>query len=315
MKNMKSFTEQLENAWNQRAHTGVERVFHGPGEGIGALENVVIDGFSGHFWVTWKGPANSGAQSAIETFLREKSAESAVVQVKTGDDIAGLPVPLLGEPPESFVCIENGLRLKIRFRDSRHPGLFLDHEPLRSWLKKNSRGLSVLNTFCYTGSLSVAALAGGAISITNLDLAKPAIEWSRENLKLNSSDESDWDLIAGDVFEWLPRFKKKNRKFGIVIADPPSSSRGKKGHFSTKKDLDRLAGLAMDLVEPGGYLILSINSQNVSWDDFLESIEMAKNSAQFVGREILRLTLPAKSFPVKHSDQAYLKGIILQKNT
>lgn len=311
---MKSLEELLSQAWNARSHASAERVFHGPGEGKGPLENVMIDRFDTHFWVTWRGAKDPASMIAIEKFLRGQNATSAVVQEKSTDDVASLPVAFIGEAPESFVCDENGLRLKIRFRESRHPGLFLDHEPLREWLRKNSQGRSVLNTFCYTGSLSVAALKGGATSITNLDLAKPAIEWSRENLKLNSDDESKWDLISGDVFEWLPRFKKKNRTFGIVIADPPSSSRGNKGHFSTKKDLGLLSELIMSLVEPGGFLILSINSQNVSWDNFLESVESAKQASNFHGREIQKLTLPPKSFPVKHPDQAYLKGIILQKN-
>ncbi|MEQ1878478.1 MAG: class I SAM-dependent methyltransferase, partial [Bdellovibrionia bacterium] len=296
----------------RRAHTGCERVFHGPGDGSGVIADVTIDNFANRFWVTWHGKSDSGINAQIVEFLKNKNASAVVAQDKPGGAPAGLPARLFSLEAESdFECLENGLRYKIKFENTRHPGLFLDHEPLRNWLKENSKGLSVLNTFCDTGSLSVAAFAGGAASITNLDLSKPAIEWSKENLNLNFPS-GNFDFIYGDVFEWLPRFIKKDRKFGIVIADPPSSSHGTKGHFSTAKDFAHLAQLAMNLVEPGGFLVLSINSYNVSWERFIEFIGEASAQARFKGREVIRFELPKKSFPVASKEDSYLKGVIFK---
>src|SRR6202041_44691 len=142
----------------------------------------------------------------------------------------------------------------------KHPGLFLDHAPLRAWLKENSKGLNVLNTFAYTGSLSVAAGVGGAKKVTTLDLSRPTLEWARENWELNRLAEKNSDFIFGDYFEWIPRLAKKNQLFDCVILDPPSFSRGKKGGFSTTKDLRTLHELALDCVAPEGVLVTSINS-------------------------------------------------------
>jgi len=57
----------------------------------------------------------------------------------------------------------------------------------------------VLNGFSYTGSLSVAAAAGGAGHVTSLDLSKPYTQWARENWELNGFASERADFIYGDV--------------------------------------------------------------------------------------------------------------------
>lgn len=304
---------ELEAAWRKRALRGPARVFHGPGEGTGPSESLFVDVFGPHAWATWKGRGDQATNQALARFLEGKGLASAVVQEKPGDDIASLAQPLFGKPPAKFVCEEQGLKFELRFTETRHPGLFLDHAPLRRWLSRNFAGETALNTFCYTGSLSVAAAAARpGVKITNLDLSKPAIEWSRQNWLLNGHVEADGDFIYGDVFEWLPKLIKRGRKFDCVLVDPPSSSHGKKGHFSTKKNLKELAALAMSLVAPGGLLMVSINSYNVSWTEFEKSLGGAALETGFQGRELERIGLEESFYPVRRPEDRYLKGMLLQ---
>ena len=74
--------------------------------------------------------------------------------------------------------------ISVNLSDYLDTGLFLDHRPLRAWLEKNARGWRVLNTFAYTGSLSVAAGLGGASHATTLDLSGATLRWARENQAL-----------------------------------------------------------------------------------------------------------------------------------
>lgn len=70
-------------------------------------------------------------------------------------------------------------------------------------------------------------------------------------------------FIYGDVFEWLPKFIKKNKQCGTILCDPPSFSRLlKNGVFSTNKDSQRLHELILPLLKVGGVLVTSINSEN-----------------------------------------------------
>ena len=313
---------ELQDAWSRREKRGLLaesealRIFHGPGEGVGDTRDIAIDRFGDHYWVTqWESPEmKSDLTKRVTEFLGGIGARSAVMLRRPAKGVPAEASAILGAPPaEAFAVAEGRGRFLIRLIGVTHPGLFLDHAPLRTWLAKHSREWKVLNTFAYTGSLSVAAGLGGASHVTTLDLSKTTLDWARENWKCNGLSEGSGRFISGDVFEWLPRLKRSNEKFDCVILDPPSFSRGKKGSFSTAKDLEKLHELAMRVLGPQGVLITSINSSNVTWKRFETDVASAAKSA---GREfevLHRIELP-ESFPVRPEapEEGYLKGWVLK---
>ncbi len=301
---------------------GALRIFHGPGEGTGALADVALDRFGRHVWITRWGSGgverdarrDPATEAALKAFIAE-NFESAAELVRPEKGLPEEPVVYFGAPPvEPFAVREGRARFWIKLQGARHPGLFLDHLPVRQWLEKNSNGLRVLNTFAYTGSLSVASGLGAAAHVTTLDLSKPVVRWARENWTLNGLPDDRARFIDGDVFEWLPRLsKKKDELFDCVILDPPSFSRGKKGTFSTSKDLFRLHRLALATLKPeGGLLITSINSANVSRRQYESEVLRAIEDAGFgLAETIHEVSLP-ETFPTRAPEDAYLKGWILR---
>jgi 23S rRNA (cytosine1962-C5)-methyltransferase len=312
----------LSDAWLRREKSGefqdsqAVRIFYGPSEAKGALENIAIDQFGKHAWVTeWEGGLQREKPTQeIISFLKEKGFLSAVALFRPEKNIPAEPEILFGSPPENaFEVKEDRARFWIRLREVKHPGLFLDHRPLRKWLAENSQGLKVLNTFAYTGSLSIAAGLGGASKVTTLDLSKPTIEWAKTNWALNQLSPESGDFIFGDYFEWLPKMAKRNDRFDCVILDPPSYSRGKKGDFSTSRDLVKLHQAALDVLEPQGILITSLNSANVSKKKYHSEIEQACRLKKIKLTELAEIKLPP-SFPTRAGEEPYLKGWILKRS-
>jgi len=328
--------KELEQAWSAREisgdieRLGALRVFHGPGDSDGALARVAIDRFvdsrsgQAHAWVTeWEGAGREDSASelrqGISEFLAEKGFASAVAlwRPDPGKGIPDEPQIILGEPPlDRFAVRETDIQVWIQLREVRHPGLFLDHEPLRRWLRARARGWKVLNLFAYTGSLSVACGAGGAEKVTTLDLSRPTVQWAQDNWSLNGFEASRGDFIFGDVFEWLPKLARRGELFDCVILDPPSFSRDKKGgRFSTSKDLGRLHREVISSLAPGGRIVTSINSANVPIDKYEAEIAA---EARALGRRfsvLHRFDLP-ESFPTRlgaSTDERYLKGFILRE--
>jgi 23S rRNA (cytosine1962-C5)-methyltransferase len=322
----------------QLQHTDALRMFHGPGEAQvkdsalqAVLKNLSVDRFGQHAWVTlWEdGLREEQASSTILQmfeqqlcaplceFLQQHFA-SAVLLYRPLKGVPENPSVLFGAPPaERFTVHEGKAQYLIQLLDAKHPGLFLDHAPLREWLMRNSQGLRVLNTFAYTGSLSVAAGIGGAAHVTTLDLSKATMRWAEANGQLNGLHGERARWIAGDVFEWLPRLKK-HALYDMVIMDPPSFSRSDKGTFSTAKDLPQLHALALDLLAPDGLLVTSINSAKVSWEQFEKDILQAAKKCGCKLQVLQRLEQP-ETFPNWLHEQAserYLKGYIfrVQKN-
>ena len=312
---------QLDVAWKWRESKGLFaqsdalRVFHGPSEGLRELSRIAIEKFGSHYWIfEWErgeSAVSPELRKVLERFLIGKGATSAVFLERPEKGVPADPVVLFGEPPSFLDVREGPLKFRIRFLGTRHPGLFLDHQPRREWLCKNAHGMKVLNTFAYTGSLSVAAGVGGASHVTTLDLSKPTLKWAEENWSLNDLSTDRARFIHGDYFEWLPRLKREIAAgadpFDCVVLDPPSFSRGKKGSFSTSKDLEKLHELAFDVLKPGGVLVTSINSENVSWLAFEKDVQSSARGLKY--SVISKITAP-ETFP----KATYLKGWILKRS-
>ena len=322
---------ELERAWQWRESRGCFaeaeclRVFHGPGESDGVLKRWAVDRYGSGFWVTeWEGDAGgrpadaNAALGAIESFLKSKGVKQATVLRRPEKGVPAEPQALgsFSASAERYSATEGSLKFWIQLLGARHPGLFLDHQPLRRWLIERAKDWKVLNTFAYTGSLSIAAGAAGASHVTTLDLSKPTVRWAEENWQLNGFEASKARFISGDVFEWLPRLKREGARYDCVILDPPSFSRGNKGSFSTAKDLTQLHRLAMELLDRDGVLVTSINSANVSWAQYEKDVQAAASVLKHSYEVLFRIDQP-ETFPSSFSVPAtrYLKGWALRRRT
>lgn len=313
--------ESLTRSFEKTKSESVIRIFHGPGlhSPGDELHNLAIDRFHEHYWIHYWATdkyanLSDGLRTLLVQFFRMIKAQTAVLSVRPFRGAPEPPTLLLGlEMPAPFTVKEStGVKAEIRFKDMRHPGLFLDHEPLRKWLVQNSQKKRVLNTFSYTGSLSVAAVLGGATQVTTLDLSKTTLDWAKRNAEINGFSQIMNEYVAQDFFEFQKRWSKSGKKWDIVILDPPSFSRSKNGTFSTKKDLTKLHFAALGLLNQDGILITSINSENISRKFFWEELSQACDQADADVKVLSEIHQP-ESFPInpRIPESAYLKGWIL----
>lgn len=159
----------------------------------------------------------------------------------------------INEPPFKFL-----VNLE-RYLDT---GLFLDHRPLRQYLFANSKDKKVLNLFCYTGSLSVAAAMGGG-TVTSIDMSNTYLDWAYENFLINKLDPKQHVFYQADVLKELPLRKEQNELFDLIILDPPSFSNSKRMEedLDIERDHPILIRDAMGLLAPGGTLFFSTNKR------------------------------------------------------
>jgi len=172
----------------------------------------------------------------------------------------------LGEKELFIKVCEHGSVFLVNLSSYVDTGLFFDHRPLRAIIRSKSDGKSVLNLFCYTGSFSVHATSGGALSVHSVDLSKNYLEWADKNLTLNGfNDIKRYPCIAADVFTFL---KKTQNTWDIIILDPPTFSNSKKTDtvLDINKDWLELVQLCLTRLSNGGTLYFSSNSRSLKFD-------------------------------------------------
>ena len=166
----------------------------------------------------------------------------------------------IDDEKEYLIVTEQGLKFKINLTDYLDTGLFLDHRITRAMVKAVSGGKKVLNLFCYTGSFSVYAAAGGASEVVSVDLSKTYLKWARENMELNGSYDPDrHKFVHEDVKQWLQTLPAAY--FDLVIMDPPTFSNSKRMEDFLDIQLDHpvLINQVLAAMQPGGTLYFSTN--------------------------------------------------------
>lgn len=167
----------------------------------------------------------------------------------------------LASEQEFFIAKEAGLSFRVNLTDYLDTGLFLDHRITRGMVRQEAAGKKVLNLFCYTGSFSVYAAAGGATHVDSVDLSKTYLQWAEENMALNISKDASCRYIHADVKQWLD--DAPTNYYDLVIMDPPTFSNSKrmKDFLDIQRDHTELLNKTLHAMKPGGILYFSTNSR------------------------------------------------------
>ena len=174
----------------------------------------------------------------------------------------------LDESKNIRIVRENSLRFKVNLSDYMDTGLFLDHRLSRQMVREFSAGQRVLNLFGYTGSFSVYAASGGAVSTTTVDLSSSYLRWARDNMELNGFAGGMHRFEAVDARVFLTAASQGNEKYDIIILDPPTFSNSRKmdGTFDIQRDYVWFIGNALTLLSKKGVLFFSTNFHKFHFD-------------------------------------------------
>ncbi len=192
---------------------------------------------------------------------------------------------------ERHVVRENGLKFWVNFRDYLDTGLFLDHRIMRQMLRAWARDTDFLNLFCYTGSATVYAAAGGARSTASIDLSNTYLDWAHENLLLNGFGGAEHELFRADCLEWLESQSVWGPRFDLIFVDPPTFSNSKRmeGVLDVQRDHVGMIRRSLKLLRPGGRLVFSTNFTRFKLDtDALADLAIEDITAQTIPRDFER---------------------------
>ncbi|MSR47875.1 MAG: class I SAM-dependent rRNA methyltransferase [Planctomycetes bacterium] len=239
----------------------------------------------------------------------------------SGDTAAAGAAAVSPTPTDPMLLVREGAwRFVVRPHEGYSHGLFLDQRDnrrrLHEWLarraaaggaKPGGTAPTLLNTFAYTCSFSVAAACAGSIT-TSVDLSARYLDWGRRNFAANAIDVEAHEFARGDALTFLEIAVKRGRRFDAIVLDPPTFSTSKqRGVFQVERDYGALAELALRVAAPGAMLLCSHN-QRTFRDAALE--EKLRSAARAAGRTIEQLEpfTPPADFPGPPAENPAARG-------
>jgi 23S rRNA (cytosine1962-C5)-methyltransferase len=169
----------------------------------------------------------------------------------------------LGSLPDLVEIEENGAHFAIDVQGGQKTGWFYDHRMNRLHLQNYVKDCRVLDLFSYTGAWGIQAAVAGAREVLAVDSSAPALAHVMDNAMRNGVAEK-FTALRGDVFEVLKQLREENRKFDIVIADPPAFIKRRKDHKAGEQAYRRLNQMAMQVLGKDGVLVAASCSLHLS---------------------------------------------------
>lgn len=234
-------------------------------------QKIVADVYGTTLWVYWyrdQAPTASEIQE-IQLFAKSKNINSVVRHmVNRGQGVGNKEqqqqITLSEQQPATWWACENSLKALLKTDGGFSPGLFLDQSENRKWVVQNSKNKNVLNLFSYTSLFSVAAGLGQAHKVTTVDASSSFLNWSKENFILNNLDPALHEFFVQDCLLFLNGSIKRNRKWDLIICDPPSFGRTKTTVWKIEKNLPDLVQALWACLAHKGTLLFTCNYEN--WD-------------------------------------------------
>lgn len=288
--------------------TNAVRVLHAEGD---ELSGIVIDRYDDLLVVEI---ANRGAEQLkpliVETLRKELSPR--VIYFKNELPARGLErLPTddeqIGEGPSATTILESGLRFRVDPREGQKTGFFLDQRENRRLTRTMSAGKRVLNLFSYSGAFGIYAAAGGATSVTHVDVSAKAIDLARENQSLNGVEG---ELVVADAFQYV---RQHRERYDLLICDPPAFSKSRGDIERAARGYKDVNLHALRMIEPGGRMMTFSCSGHMSIDLFQKVIFAASLDAGRRVSFVRRLTAgPDHPVSMYCPEGEYLKGFLLE---
>ncbi|PSW43770.1 class I SAM-dependent methyltransferase [Photobacterium leiognathi] len=290
--------------------TEVRRLFHGRGRCWQGLEQITVDWLQGQVLVSLFKEPSPEFLAELTTLLNKltetaewqnSGATSLLLQHR---DRLGSPMDVIwGETSEYQDVIESGLVYKLDLGRKQNNGLFLDMRFGRDWVREQAEGKRVLNLFAYTCGFSVAAIAGGAEHVVNLDMAKAALNRGRDNHHLNKHDLKRVSFLGHELFKSWGKVRKYG-PYDLIIIDPPSFQ---KGSFALTKDYQKILRRLPELLTENGTVLACVNDPSITSDFLIEG--MAAEAPELVFEK--RLDNPPEFKDIE--PEGGLKALVFQR--
>ena len=186
---------------------------------------------------------------------------------------------------QTEIC-ENGVFYHVDFENGQKTGFFLDQKYNRQAVARIAKGKHVLDCFTHTGAFALNAAAGGAASVTAVDVSAEAVRMTGINAEKNGFKDIVKPLEA-NVFDLLTKLaEEKSHAYDFIILDPPAFTKSGSTVKNAIRGYKEINLKAMKLLPRGGYLATCSCSHFMKEEYFVQMLKDAARDASVSLRQI-----------------------------
>ncbi len=306
------FQRRLERALALRESMGfsdpVYRLVWSEADG---MPGVVVDRYGDHFVLQTLTLAMDHRKGMIVSALEALFGEIVVIErndsaVRKAEGMESSTGVLAGNWGGPFEITVSGVSQSIDLLEGQKTGIYLDQLDNYASVARLSEGRSVLDCFCNQGGFALHAAKGGAASVVAVDISAGAVAATNANAERN---DVSIDAVEANVFDFLKEAETAERKFDLVVLDPPSFTKNRKGVTGAMRGYKEIHLRALKMLNQGGILSTYCCSHHVSEKEFFDVIcdatVDAKRTLRVIDSHTQRRDHP---FIATQPETRYLKG-------
>ncbi len=209
---------------------------------------------------------------------------------------------------------DGSIRYKIEFDKAQKTGFYFDQGDNRYRIEDFVKDKHVVDAFCNSGGFGLHACKAGAASVKFVDSSAVEIENAKLNYQLNSFT-TESEFISMEVMAFIINSLNENKKYDVLMLDPPPFAKSKKSLPAARKGYEKLNKLALKILADDGFLVTSSCSHHLGREDFLQGVYRGASKAEkklqllyFTGAAMDHPQLPAMP------ETSYLKFAIFKVN-
>lgn len=260
-----------------------------------------------------------GMQKNVDVILKILKEDYSAENIFTKNESYFRKLEGLPENDEIFlgsvsneIINDGSIRFNIDFVKGHKTGFYFDQSDNRFFIEKLCSGKTVADLFCNSGGFGLHAAKAGAASVTFADSSASEIENVKTNIELNNI-KCPIEFATTDIFDFLEKCISQNKKYDVVMIDPPAFAKNKKALPKAKKGYEKLNKLALQVLNDSGYLVTSSCSHHLLKGEFIRIV----NSAALKAGKVIQL-IKFNSASLDHpelpgmNETAYLKFLVFR---
>lgn len=291
---------------------GGSRIIYGDSDNIPGL---IVDQYKNAVFIQINSAGIDKFRHQLKSFFSEKFGVSAYLfDQQEYRSTEGLPQFAPESLPSTIAVEENDFKFQIPTGNVQKIGHYYDHRNNRSKLEmtlNNFKGNKErgLDLFCYSGAWGLGALRGGIEHMIFVDQA-PFKEIVLEQLKVNGF-EGRGDFVRDDVFEFLTKLMVENKKFNVIISDPPAFSKSLKNKSKALLGYEKLHTSCLKLLAQDSLFAVASCTHGITHDELDRTVLEATKKT---GRRVQLLDMgcqgPDHPFSHLHDSSFYIKYLL-----